>query len=234
MKNKNHFVISKDAPFSFVFVVLSVILFLIDNFILKGKLHELILCSPTKSGGEVPFLASSALSYFRIFFYIFGGSDFKILFFNLIFILLMGQILEEYYGSIVIGICFFVSTIFSGVLNSIFSLNSLNGCTCIVMMMIFQNIFMNFSKGKISIPSFVIAILFIIFEISSKNQSGILGFFINFIGGLCGSLLVFILSPLFHPVQKKEKDNSSKNIRTKNDKSEETDDDSTVVGTLKF
>lgn len=234
MKNKNHFEISKDAPFSFVFVVLSIILFLVDSFILKGKLHELILSSPTKSSGENPFLASSVLSYLKIFFYVFGGNDFKILFVNLIFILLLGQNLEEYYGSILIGICFFVSTIFSGVLNSIFSLHSLIGCTCIVMMMIFQNIIMNFSKGKISVPSFMIAILFIIFEIIYKNQSGILGFFINLIGGFCGAFLVFILSPLFHSVQKKVKGNSSKNIRNKNDKSEETDDDSTVVGTLKF
>lgn len=239
MKMKKRLKIVNDSPFSFGFAFIS-ILFFVVNIISKGKVGNVLLNSPTKSTGENAFLASSALSYLRIFFYVFGSKDFLSLSCNLIFVLLLGKNIERFYGSVLSLICFLVSTIFSSVLSAIFCSYSLSGCSCVVMMMIFQTIFMEISENKISLPSVLVVILFILHEIFSKNQNGALGLFVNLIGGICGSLLSFVISPLLHHSEKKgspEKPEKPKNSQ-KNDKSENSnnddDDDSTIVGTLKF
>lgn len=238
MKIKKHLKIVNDSPFSFGFAFISLLFFVI-NIISKGKVGNALLNSPTKASGENAFLASSALSYLRIFFYVFGAKDFLNLSCNLIFVLLLGKNIERFYGSALTFICFLVSTIFSGILCAIFCSYSLFGCSCIVMMMIFQSVFMEISQDRISLPSILIVILFILHEIFSKAQNGVLGLFVNLIGGLCGSLLSFVISPLLHHSEKKgfsEKSEKPKNVQNKNEKSEnsDNDDDSTVVGTLKF
>lgn len=237
MKIKKHLKIVNDSPFLFGFAFIS-ILFFVVNIISKGKVGSILLNSPTKSTGENAFLASSVLSYLRIFFYVFGAKDFLSLSCNLIFILLLGKNIERFYGSVLSLICFLISTIFSGVLSAVFCSHPLCGCSCVVMMMIFQTIFMEISENRISLPSVLIMILFILREIFIKNQNGALGLFVNLIGGICGSLLSFVISPRLHHSEKKgssEKSEKPKNSQ-KNDKSENSnnDDDSTVVGTLKF
>lgn len=240
MKIKKRLKIINDSPFSFGFALIS-ILFFVVNIISKGKVGSILLNSPTKSTGENAFLASSALSYLRIFFYVFGAKDFLSLSCNLIFVLLLGKNIEKFYGSVLSLICFLISTIFSGVLGSIFCSYSLYGCSCVVMMMIFQTIFMEISENRISLPSVLIVILVILYEIFSKNQNGALGLFVNLIGGICGSLLSFVIYPLLHHSEKKdspEKTEKSKKSQNKNDKAKKSnndeDDDSTIVGTLKF
>ena len=246
-----------DAPVTISFCLISVILFAVNQFAFKGSLDGRILSSPTTLAGPVPFIVSNPASYFRLFLYAFSAQDWILLFTNLMFLLMLGPSQEERYGSVVIGIMMGVSIIFSGVLNACFCETSLKGCNCVIFMMIFLNSFMSFSKKKIP-SSFVIIFIFYIvkeiLQVSDKRLSGIVGLIICIAGGLCGSLFAFLTSPKARAEKKSEKnakntapmtmeektafleelDSQSPRNRAKKSKKSDSDDDTTVIGTIKF
>lgn len=174
-KLKLPFSIVYDAPVTLSFVIISLLLFVFDTFILKQKLTGIFLASPTSAGGNLPFELKNALSYVRFIFYAFGGSNAIIYLSNLVFFLLLGPSVEEKYGSIVVGIMMAVSTLFAGVLNACFRPVSLQGATAIVFMMIFLNSFMTFNKKKIPLSFVVVFVLYIILQIVEDKVNGVLG-----------------------------------------------------------
>ncbi len=245
--------LSYDAPVTLTFVIATLLLFVINSFLCKGKLTTLILSAPTSSVGELPFEVSSPLSYLRLFFYVFGASSGNMMITNLIFILLLGPAMEERYGSVVIGIMIIVSAVFAGVLNACFCQKMLQGPISIVFMMVFLNAFMSFSKKKVPLCFVIILILFVCREIFEQNANGIIGLISSLAGGLCGSLFAFLASPKARAVKKQEKSGGLLNKANKYQSKEEyleeldkqsprnkknnhsdDDDETTVVGTLKF
>lgn len=259
MKKKIKLNVSFDAPVTITFAVLSLVLFLMSTYLIKDKAGGLLLASATNAGGSMPFAASNVTSYFRTFLYVFGGKEIASVIFNLIFILLLGPSLEEYYGSVLVAVCYFITAVFAGVLNACFCSTSLQGSSCIVMMMIFLSALMSVSKHKMPVSSVLVLALCIVNIVISEKAGGIAGIFINIVAGLCSSLPAFIVSPLIHPEQKKskglldkaekvrkeefdepkkKKKDSTTVIRKKSEIEEKpaasSDDDTTVVGTLKF
>lgn len=237
-KFKLGFKVAYDAPVTLTFAILSILLFVINTFLMKGKLTALILAAPTMQGGELPFVVSNPLSYLRMFLYVFGAADSSMLITNLIFILLLGPAMEERYGSIVIGIMIAVSAIFAGVLNACFCQKMLQGAISVVFMIIFLNAFLSLSKKKLPLSFIAVFILFILREILEKNPNGIIGIIAGLAGGLCGSLFAFLTSPKAKNAKKKEdfiEELDSQSPRNKkNNRSTDDDDDTTVVGTLTF
>lgn len=257
-KFKFNLKISLDAPVTTFFALFSLILFTVDTIFLKGKLSLGIFSSPTSASGSLPFSVSSATSYLRLILYIFGAASWTSLLVNLLFVLLLGPAMEERYGSVVIGIMMIVSALFSGVLNACFCTVSLQGCLPLVFMMIFLNSFMSFSKKKVPLSFVMIFIFFIAYELIEKSPSQLVGIIICIAGGLCGSLFAFLTSPKARAakkseVEKEKSEKSEKSEKTsqedarkayleeldkqspRNKNSKKNDDDeTTVVGTLKF
>ncbi len=257
MKKKLKISIKNDAPVTIAFAVISIILFYVDILLCHGRMATALLSTPTNSSGPNPFVASDIFSYLNIFFYVFGAEDISLLLCNLIFLLLLGATLEDYYGSPLILICYIITTVFSGVLNALLCYGSVQGCSCLIMMTIFLSAFMSVSKNKAPVSSFFVLVIYIVREFMQKNANGIVGMFIVLIAGLCGALVAFILAPLVSanakknsrgllnkaekvreekkPLFKKEKE-STTIIRKKDDDYDDgpSDDDTTVVGTLQF
>ena len=242
-KRKTTLKFSYDAPVTITFSLVCIIVYLLDTFLLKGYLSNNILCSPTCSGGVLPFSFKEVLSYPRLILYVFSSPSIEILLSNLIFILLLGPSMEERYGSVVIGIMIAFSSLFSGVLTACFSLVSLRGAAPVVFMMIFLNAFMAFSKKKFPMSFVMVLGMFIAVEIISKGNSGLVSVLINVAGGLCGSLVAFLTSPKAWAETKynkkvQEVDSASPRFKKNNKKDEDatiaSDSDETVVGTLKF
>ena len=249
--------VNLDSPVAIFFTGICILCFILDYFILKGKLTASLTSSPTNALGALPFEIKNPLSYLRIFFYAFGFESPAALITNLIFIMLLGPAIEERYGSIVIGIMMGVSVIFSGVLNSCFCSTSLKGCSSIIFMLIFLNSFMSITKKKIPLSFIFVIVLYIIkelleksFQLTAAEQTQtveksfeIIRILICIAGGLCGSLLAFLTSPKARAEKKYNKaaneiDSqsprfSNKTYRKKNNDSDD-DDDTTVVGTLRF
>ena len=261
-KFKINLKVSYDAPVALTFVLISAIIFLLNMFLAKnGKAAgvEKLFASPTAQSGVLPFIPSAPVSYVRLLFYIFGvdvGSGVtagaSVLFSNLILIMLLGPAMEERYGSVIIGIMMFVSALFSGVLNACFCDTSLVGAVPVVSMMIFLNAFMSFSKKKFPLSFAAVMILFVVLQIFSG--AGAVRIIICIAGGLCGSLFAFLTSPKM----KAEKKNNNGVTETgkkcggllsraekiayaeeldrnsPRNKKPDDDDETTVVGTLKF
>lgn len=249
-KKKFKFNFVFDSPVTISFSLLSVLLFVLNCLAFKGTLDVKILTSPTTSAGPIPFMATQISSYLRLFLYAFGSQNFVGLLSNLLFLLMLGPVMEERYGSLVIGIMMAVSVLFSGVLNTCFCETSLQGCMPIIFMMIFLNSFMSFSKKKIPVSFLVIFVFYIAREVFGKTFSEIVGLIICITGGLCGSLFAFLTSPKVRAEKKSAKSENDRQMtqeeraayleeldsqsprNRKNKKND--DDDTTVIGTLKF
>ena len=170
---------------------------------------------------------------------------------NLILIMLLGPAMEERYGSVIIGIMIFVSGLFAGVLNACFCVTSLVGAVPVVCMMIFLNAFMSFSKKTFPLSFAAVIVLFVFLEIF--NGAGAVKIVICIAGGLCGSLFAFLTSPKVKAVKKSSGDSGRSggllsraekiayaeeldrnSPRNKNRSSDLDDDETTLIGTLKF
>jgi len=253
-KFKLGFKIVNDGVASVSVALISIIFFVCNTFIFKGKLTSLFLSAPTAAGGELPFIVSGPLSYIRILMYIFGSYNINSFMIPCCLICLFGPVLEERYGSLIIGIMMIVSGIFSGVLNACFCQKMSSGLSCVVFMMLFLSAFFSLSKKKIPL-SFIFVVGFYIFMdlFLFNNPNGFVGVIIEIAGGLCGSLFAFLASPkaraekkatkgtdLSGTLSKEEKEayleelDSQSPRNKKNKRKNDDDDDATVVGTLTF
>lgn len=263
-KKKINIKLTYDAPVTLTFVFISLILFVVNSFLLKGKLTEMILTSPTTREGVLPFAVQDIRSYFRMIFYVFGsGTEMVSMLCNLIFILLLGPAMEDRYGSVITGIMILISAVFSGVLNACFCQQGLTGCVCVVFMMIFLNAFLSIQKKKLPCSFLAVFVLFIFREVTEKNPNGAIGIIVTICGGLCGSLLCFLASPKVRAAKKESKSEDAaggllnkaeqiefleeldkksprffgkhkKEKSEKKSKKDDSDSETTVIGTLKF
>ena len=251
-KFKLNIKVAYDAPVTLTFVIVCAIIFLLNMLLAKGGKTgglEKIFASPTNQTGVLPFIPSVPLSYVRLLFYIFGAAagEASVLFTNLILIMLLGPAMEERYGSAIIGIMIFVSALFSGVLNACFCSDCLIGAVPVVCMMIFLNAFMSFSKKKFPLSFAAVMVFFVLLQIFSG--AGVVQIIICIAGGLCGSLFAFLTSPKVKAEKKAGKNGGgllsraekaayveeldSQSPRNKKN-AKYSDDETTVVGTLRF
>ena len=249
--------VAYDAPVTLSFVIICAIIFLLNMFLVKsGKAGglEKVFASPTNQAGVLPFIPSAPVSYVRLLFYIFGAGgeagSASVMFTNLILIMLLGPAMEERYGSVIIGIMIFVSALFSGVLNACFCEASLIGAVPVVSMMIFLNAFMSFSKKKFPLSFAAVMILFVVLQ--AVSGAGAVRIIICIAGGLCGSLFAFLTSPKVKAEKKASKSGGNGSgggllsraekvayaeeldRNSPRNKKSYDDDETTVVGTLKF
>lgn len=246
LKLKFHY----DSPVMLSFAFITLIIFVLDTFALKGKLKEMWLVTPTAAGGQFPFAFSDFRSILRLFVHVFGYSQNEILICNLIFILLLGPQMEERYGSVIIGIMIFVSSLFSGVLNACFCKNAVCGAEPVVFMLILLWTMMQLSRSKISASAIAVIALFIAMLIFRKNPNGVVGVAVIAAGGLCGSLFAFLTSPKAHKAKKNEaalaefndeasprfslKSTGAKKSAPERSKKSNLDEETTVVGSIEL
>ena len=188
-----------DAPVTLTFSIVCIVVFLIDTLILKNYLSQHILLSPTSGSGSLPFSFSDPMSYPRLLLYVFTSKTITLLLVDLVLILLLGPLVEEYYGSVIVGIMMGVSILVSGVLNACFCKISIQGPAVIVFMMIFLNGFIAISKKKLPLSFIVVCLMIFTFCWFENKPSGIVAsiitVLINVAGGLCGSLIACLASP---------------------------------------
>ena len=238
--------VSYDAPVTLSFVIICAFFFLLNSFVIKSGALGKVLASPTTQAGALPFIVKQPLSYVRLLLHVFGSADGAGLITNLILVMLLGPAMEERYGSVIIGTMIFVSALFSGVLNACFCDESLVGAVPVVCMMIFLNSFMSFSKKTLPLSFAAVIVLFVFLEVFSG--AGAVRIIICIAGGLCGSLFAFLTSPKVKAAKKSsvgllskaekiayaEELDSQSPRNKKSSRSSYDDDETTVVGTLKF
>lgn len=239
MSKKNSFFknlrITYNAPVTLTFALVSALILLIDTLFLNNNLIPAIFTVP----GNPNFHFNQPLDYLRLILHIFGHSDWNHLISNMAFILLLGPMLEERYGSGILSLMMIVTSLVTGVLNACFSTFPMVGSSDIAFMMILLASFTSLSKNEIPLSFILILILYIGREIVTHQQKDNIAIIAHIAGGLCGSLFAFLATP-------KQKATSTVKKVTNTKKSESSDssnktkkpttssDDTTVVGSIEL
>lgn len=250
--------VSYDAPITLSFIFISTILFVLNKYVFKDLLaQKALICFGT--AGNASFDYSSPLSYIRIIAHIFYAASWNQLLTNATFILLLGPVLEERYGSIVIGLTFFLSSLVSGVLAT-FSTTTLSGPSGIIFMLILLNTITSLEKKNLSLSSILIFVLYAAFTLYEGFQNNASMFsgnpfiifcksnistLMNLIAGLVGSLAGFLTAPKASKSAKKQNSEKTevdtsyakkerKMFSKKEPESKPEEIDTTVIGSIEL
>lgn len=177
--------ISYNAPITLSFALLSTVVLILD--MLFGRTLTATVFSV---GATMDF--SNPLEYFRLAAHIAGHADWNHLMSNFAFILLLGPILEEKYGSANLIVMMLITALITGVLNVLFLSTGLMGASGIVFMMILLVSFTNFRKGEIPLTFILIVALYLTREILAAVQTDGISQFAHILGGVCGSMFGFL------------------------------------------
>jgi len=153
-----------NSPVIISYLILSLIACFL-NFISHGKSNKLLFTSYRSS----PF---NPLTYIRLFTHSIGHVDLSHLIHNFLFILLIGPMIEEKYGSINLIVMLLITSLVIGLFNTIFSNYSITGASGNVYMLIVLSSFSNISEGKIPITLILILIFYVLSEFKDRLIEG--------------------------------------------------------------
>ena len=153
-----------NSPVIISYLIISVIAWLL-NIITNKKSNKLLFMSYRSS-------IFNPLTYIRLFTHSIGHVDLSHLIHNFLFILLIGPMIEEKYGSINLLIMLLITSLVIGLFNTIFSNYSITGASGNVYMLIVLSSFSNISEGKIPITLVLILIFYIISEFKDRLIEG--------------------------------------------------------------
>ncbi len=162
---------------------------LILNYLTAGHSNKLLFMTWHST-------LKSPLTYIRFFTHVLGHSGFEHFIGNMAYILLLGPILEEKYGSYVILGVIGVTGLITGILNYIFFPNTaLCGASGVVFAFILLTSFTSFKSGEIPVTFILVAIIFI-------GQQVVEGVFVrdnisnssHILGGIVGSAIGYNLN----------------------------------------
>lgn len=169
---------------SFFFISLVV---LILKYVTGGVSNTLLFSSYRSS-------LLNPLTYLRFFTHVLGHQDWKHFSNNFIYILLIGPITEEKYGTVPLLIMILITAAIIGMVNSLISKHRILGASGIVFMLIVLSSFTNLQAGKIPITLILIFLFFIVNEIIDgvfkKDDVSQLG---HLLGAVCGCFFGFYL-----------------------------------------
>ncbi len=139
------------------------------------------------------FSFSSFPDWIRLFTHVAGHAGWQHLLGNFAFILLLGPILEEKYGSALVLLMLLITALVTGLLNGFFSEQALLGASGVVFMMILLVSFTNIRGGEIPLTFILVVALYLVKEIVSAFDDGDqVAQFAHIAGGVCGSLFGFL------------------------------------------
>jgi len=178
--------IKYNAPVTLTFSLIATLILVADSFT-SGAISGFLFVVP----GNTAFSLLDPFSYIRIWSHVLGHANWDHLLGNLAFILLLGPILEEKYGSRRLLIMIAVTALITGILNVILLPTGLMGASGIVFMMIILVSFTNIQEGEIPLTFILILILYLAQEVLKSFGANNVSEFAHILGGLTGSLFGF-------------------------------------------
>jgi membrane associated rhomboid family serine protease len=179
-----------NAPVVLTFTIISAVALILSQTVLRG-LIPLWFTAP----GRDNFNAGSLRCWITLFTHVMGHGDWNHLLSNFAFILLLGPILEENYGSVSLLIMIAITALVTGALNLLLFSSALLGASGVVFMMILLASFTNFSKGEIPLTFILILVIYLGREVVHSFSTNNISEFAHIVGGFCGSLFGFFRAP---------------------------------------
>ncbi len=157
------------------------------NKLTRGKTNKLLFENYRSS-------PLNPLTYIRMFTHCIGHKDLDHLISNFLYILLVGPMIEEKYGSINLILMFAITSLIIALFNIIISNKVILGASGNVFMLIVLSSFANISEGKIPLTLVLILIFYCFGEVKRSLLEGNKKVYHDghLIGALCGLLFGFI------------------------------------------
>jgi len=164
---------------------ISLIVLWLNNFT-KGKSNKLF----SSSRGSI----FNPLTYIKLFTHILGHANWNHLKNNFLYILLIGPMIEEKYGSINLLKMILITSLITGIINIIINKKQILGSSGIAFMLILLSSLVNIQTGKIPVTLILIFIFYIVSEIKDglfkKDNISHLS---HLIGAICGFIYGFYI-----------------------------------------
>ncbi len=160
---------------------------LILNYITKGKSNKLLFSSGR--GNMInPF------TYVRMVTHIFGHENFNHFRNNFLYILLIGPMIEEKYGSYNLVIMILITAVVTALINIIVGNKRILGASGIAFMLILLSSLVNLESGKIPVTLILIFLFYIVSEIKDGLfKKGNISHMSHIIGAICGFVYGFYI-----------------------------------------
>ena len=180
--------ITYNAPVVLSFVIICVLVTTIG--VITNHISTGLLFSIYRGSWKNP------ITYLRFFTHVFGHSGFEHLIGNSMYLLLLGPLLEEKYGSKVLLKVFLCTTIVTGTIFLAICPNaSLCGASGIVFACIILSSFTTFRDGEVPLSFLLVVVVFIGKEmISGFMIQDNISNFTHIIGGIVGGIYGYILN----------------------------------------
>ena len=179
--------IKYNAPTVLTFAFLSAAILVLSQNVVQSLTEQWFVVP-----GKADFSVRSFRNWVTLFTHVLGHANWPHLVSNFSFILLIGPILEEIYGSVSLLIMIFITALVTGVLNVLFFSTGLLGASGVVFMMILLASFTNFSRGEIPLTFILVLILYLgkeFFNFFGSNAGADnISHFAHIVGGFIGSL----------------------------------------------
>lgn len=194
---KKRWKITYNAPITLTFALICAAILLMNDLLLGKNLIPAIFTAPGSQHSPSPFNWKSPLDYIRLFTHVFGHSDWNHLLGNLSFILLLGPLMEERYGSPTLALMLTVTALVTGVLNACIIPSSLLGASGIVFMLIMLAALAPLEKCELPISFVLVLAVYLGREFIHADAKKLenIATFAHIAGGLCGSLFGFMVAP---------------------------------------
>jgi len=179
--------ISYNSPVILTFAIICAVVLLIDNITGGAFIAGFFTLQPT-------FNAGSFLSWMRMVTYVIGHANWTHLISNFSFILLIGPVLEEKYGSLPILAMMIVTALATAVLNLLLVRTGLLGASGIVFMLVLLSSFTNIRQGEIPITFILIVALYLVREFVNALTPNPVSQLAHIAGGLIGGAFGFLFS----------------------------------------
>lgn len=142
-----------------------------------------------------PMEFAAPLAWFRLVSHILGHQDWPHLAGNFTFILLLGPVLEERYGSVNLLEMILLTAAVTGLLSITLFSTGLLGASGIVFMLILLASFTNAGQGEVPLTFVLIAVLFLGREVVEIFRADSISQLAHIVGGLCGGLFGLFRGP---------------------------------------
>jgi membrane associated rhomboid family serine protease len=178
--------ITFNAPFTLAYACFAIAVFFANQFFGSAlNYHFFSVRAPI--GIEDPF------SILRLFLHTFGHANWTHLTSNLAIILLVGPLVEDYYGVWRVGLMTVVTSLVTGAVHSFLFDSSLMGASGVAFMMILLGPLTNSKKGSIPLTFLLVALIYLGNEFSSIFRNDNISQLAHIVGGICGMIFGFIL-----------------------------------------
>ena len=190
MKKKREITFNSPVVLSFVFISFSIMLL---NYVTAGMSNQLLFMTYHSP-------LTSPLTYLRFFTHVLGHSGWDHYIGNMMYLLLLGPMLEEKYGSPAIIEVILVTGFVTGFINWLLFPNiALCGASGVVFAFIMMTSFTSFKEGEIPLTVILVALVFI-------GQQVYEGLFVqdnisnmaHILGGIVGGVAAYLLNKKKH------------------------------------